>query len=233
MFTRYHKMFRVCAVLSMLGLAAALASSCAGTRGRRAAPSKSGFLRDYSELTHREGYAADLVYINPDAQWSQYNAVYLHSVTIWGDPATAKLKPEERQMLTDFFYKALHEKLSAKFNVVERAGVGVLTLRAALTGAKGANVVLKTVTTIVPQLKVASTIVGVGGDIVATVGEATVEAELLDSLTFDRLAAAVDRRAGKKWYTQLRTWSDVKAACDYWADRLVAFLEKQGVRRKA
>jgi hypothetical protein len=233
MFTRDPRTFRVLVVLGMLGLSAALASSCAGTRGRRATPPKSGFLRDYSELTHREGYAADLVYINPDAQWSQYNAVYLHSVTIWGDPETAKLKPEERQMLTDFLYRALHEKLSEKFTVVDRAGVGVVIVRAALTGAKGANVVLKTITTVVPQLKVASTIVGVGGDLVATVGEATVEAELLDSLTLDRLAAAVDRRAGRKWYTQLRTWSDVKAACDYWAARLVGFLEKQGVRRKA
>ena len=31
------------------------AVACAGTRGRRSAPEESGFLRDYSQLTEREG----------------------------------------------------------------------------------------------------------------------------------------------------------------------------------
>ena len=109
----------------------------------------------------------------------------------------------------------------------------MLQFRAALTEAKGANVPLKAITTIVPQLKLVTTLVGSAADMVVTVGEATVEAEVLDSMTKERLAAAVDQQAGKKWYTQLKTWSDVKPACEHWAKALRERLIQEGVRKKA
>jgi hypothetical protein len=135
-------------------------------------------------------------------------------------------------MLTDFLYKALRDELSEHFQIADGPGAGVLQFRAALTEAKGANVPLKAITTIIPQLKLASTLVGVSADIVVTVGEATLEAEILDSMTKVRLAAAVDQRAGKKWYSQLKTWSDVKVACEYWAKSLRELLVREGVRKK-
>jgi hypothetical protein len=79
----------------------------------------------------------------------------------------------------------------------------------------------------------ASTLVGVAADVVVTVGEATLEAEVLDSVTKVRLAAAVDQQAGKKWYTQLKTWSDVKSACEHWSENLRERLIEEGVRKKA
>ena len=89
------------------------------------------------------------------------------------------------------------------------------------------------ITTIVPQLKLASALVGLSADMVVTVGEATLEAEVLDSMTKVRLGAAVDQQAGKKWYTQLKTWSDVKAACEYWAKTLREALVREGVQKKS
>ena len=121
-----------------------------------------------------------------------------------------KFRKLHRRMLEDARERLVELKL-------EHAAPGVLQLRAALTEAKGANVPLKAITTIVPQLKLISTLVGTSADIVVTVGEATLEAEILDSMTKQRLAAAVDQQAGKKWYSQLKTWSDVKSACEYWA----------------
>jgi hypothetical protein len=209
------------------------AVACAGTRGRRSAPEESGFLRDYSQLTEREGAPAKLSYLNPRANWSSYDAIWIESVSMWANSETSKVKPEDRQMLIDFFYKALHEELSKNFRIANGPGPGVLQFRAALTEAKGANVPLKTVTTVVPQLKLASMAVGMGADIVTTVGEATLEAEVLDSMTKERLGAIVDQRAGKKWYTQLKTWSDVKSACEHWAKALRERLIQEGVRKKA
>jgi hypothetical protein len=208
------------------------AVGCAGTRGRRSAPEQSGFLRDYSQLTEREGAAAKLSYLNPQADWSSYDAIWIESVSMWATSKTSEVEPEDQQALIDFFYNALHEELSKDFRIADGPAPGVLQLRAALTEAKGANVPLKAITTIVPQLKLASTLIGTGADIVVTVGEATVEAEVLDSMTKDRLAAAVDQRAGKKWYTQLKTWSDVKSACEHWAKALRERLIQEGVRRK-
>jgi hypothetical protein len=72
-------------------------------------------------------------------------------------------------------------------------------------------------------------------DTAATVGTASVEAELLDSITGDRLAAAVDQRAGTKSLFTTRTfttWGDVEAAANFWAERTAQFLVEQGARRK-
>ena len=207
--------------------------ACAGTRGRRSAPEESGFLRDYSMLTEREGAAAKLSYVDSEADWSSYDAIWIESVSMWANSETSEVEPEDQQMLIDFFYKALHDELSKDFQIADGPGPGVLQFRAALTEAKGANVPLKAITTIVPQLKLLTTLVGSAADIAVTVGEATLEAEVIDSVTKKRLAAAVDQQAGKKWYTQLKTWSDVKSACEHWSEGLHERLILEGVRKKA
>jgi hypothetical protein len=206
--------------------------ACAGTRGRRKAPEHSGFLRDYSQLVEDKDRPAKLSYLNPEANWGDYDAIWIESISMWANEKTGKLDPEDKQMLTDYLFKAIHDELSEDFRIADGPGAGVLQFRAALTEAKGANVPLKAITTIIPQLKLASTLVGVSADIVVTVGEATLEAEILDSMTKARLGAAVDQRAGKKWYSQLKTWSDVKVACEYWAKSLRETLVKKGVRTK-
>jgi hypothetical protein len=51
--------------------------ACAGTRGRRKAPEHSGFLRDYSQLTEDKDTPAKLSYLNPEANWSDYDAIWI------------------------------------------------------------------------------------------------------------------------------------------------------------
>ena len=209
------------------------AFACAGTRGRRSAPETSGFLRDYSQLTEDDDTAAKLSYVNHQANWASYDAIWIESVSMWVTEETAEVESDDREMLISFFYQALHDELSKDFRIADGPGPGVLQFRAALTEAKGANVPLKAITTIVPQLKLVSTLVGTSADTVTTVGEATLEAEVMDSMTKERLAAAVDQQAGKKWYTQLKKWSDVKSACEHWAEALRERLIAEGVRQKA
>ena len=62
-------------------MAIALLTSCQTTRQTRSAES-SGFLRDYSQLREGEGDEAQLVYIDPTAPWSSYDAIMIDSVTI-------------------------------------------------------------------------------------------------------------------------------------------------------
>jgi hypothetical protein len=226
-----QKLNRVVTVVILLAFVLT-ALACAGTRGRRKAPDESGFLRDYSQLIEDKDTPAKLSYVDHDADWNSFDAIWIESVSIWANDETSKLKPEENEMLVAFFYNALHEELSKNFRIADGPGPGVLQFRAALTETKGANVPLKAITTIVPQLKLLSTLVGTSADIVVTVGEATLEAEILDSMTKQRLAAAVDQQAGKKWYSQLKTWSDVKSACEYWAEGLKERLIQSGVQQK-
>ena len=210
--------------------------ACGAVRGRRGEAPQSGFLRDYSKLEHREGYEAQEIYVNPAASWSQYDAVDLDSVTLWATAEGAKLSPDEQKMLADLLYTALHDELGKQFTLASGAGPSVLRVRAALTQAKGANVPMRTISTLVPQMLLLSTAVGLSADAATTVGAAVIEMEAVDSITGERLAAAVDSRAGTKRLFTTRTfskWGDVEAACRYWAERAAGFLVRAGVRTKA
>jgi hypothetical protein len=77
--------------------------------------------------------------------------------------------------------------------------------------------------------------VGLAADTANTVGSVTAEMEVVDSVSSERLAAAVDERAGTKRIFTTRTfkkWADVEAACRYWAERVGLFLARQGVPQK-
>jgi hypothetical protein len=202
-------------------------------RQRRGEAEHAGFLKDYSQLQPQEGYQAKEVYVNPQAAWSSYNAIFIDSVVLWvNDPSKAPSK-EDQQMLTDMLYKALADKLGEKFALADRPGPGVIRLRAALTEAKGARVALNAITTVIPQLRVVSTLGGVAADTATLVGAASLEAEMVDSITNERLAAAVDAVAGTKGLLRaFSKWADVQKACDTWAERARDFLVKQGVRPK-
>jgi hypothetical protein len=62
-------------------------------------------------------------------------------------------------------------------------------------------------------------------------GEAATEMEVLDSVTGERLAAAVDRRQGGKMAFRGK-WTDAKDAFDFWAKRFRERLdEMRGVKK--
>jgi hypothetical protein len=226
----------VCAALAILALASLALSGCGilrPTRGRHFEETKhSGFLGDYSQLAPREGFDAQEVYVAPQVAWPKYDSIYIESATLWVSEDSKKIDPADQKMLTDMLYKSMSEKLGEKFKIAKAPGPGVIKLRMALTEAKGARVALNTVTTVVPQLRTASAIAGLGTDTAALVGTASLEAEATDGITNDRLAAVVDSRAGTKGVMRmLSKWADVQAICDHWGERARDFFAAQGVQQ--
>jgi hypothetical protein len=195
-------------------------AACATTRQTRSVE-ESGFLGDYSQLRAGEGDQARLVYINPDTDWWQYSAIIIESATIWHNQETTKLSAKDQQALTDALYTAFREELSKDYEIVSAPYPGVMTLRLAITEAKGARVVGNTITTVIPQTRLLSSLTGIATDTQVFVGKASIEAEINDSMTHERLAAAVDERAGAKTLRGLGgKWKDVDNAFQYWAERL-------------
>ena len=220
--------------LTVVALAAAGCGILWPTRGRHFEDTeRSGFLGDYSQLAPREGFDAQEVYVNPKTVWSRYDALHIEAVTLWVSDESKKPDPKDQRMLTDMLYKAMHDKLGEKFELVKEPGPGVINLRLALTEAKGARVALNTVTTVIPQLRAVSTIGGLGTDTAALVGAASAELEATDAITNERLAAAVDSRAGTKGVLRmLSKWADVEAIDNHWAERTRDFFVAQGVQQK-
>src|SRR5262249_32659999 len=150
--------------------------------------------------------------------------------TLWVKDDSKKIDPKDQKMITDMLYKAMNDKLGENFKLVKEPAPGVIQLRMALTEARGARVALNTITTVVPQLRAVSTIAGRATDAAALVGAASLEAEAIDAITHDRLAAVVDSRAGTKGVLRmLSKWADVEAIDEHWGERARDFFIAQGV----
>jgi hypothetical protein len=208
-----------CAFASMLLVLAVAA--CAPSRQPRGEVAESGFLRDYSQLKPGKEGQAKLVYINPHVNWSSYTAMQFESVTLWPgeNGGLANLSPQDQQMLADRLYKAVYDAVSKEIKMVNAPGPNVMRVRVALTEAKPTNVVLNAVATVVPQLRTLSTIVGLAANTSMTVGSATVEGDVTNSVTGERLAAFVDERIGQRSVQAFGTWSQVQAAFDHWGQQ--------------
>lgn len=207
-----------------LSIVALVVAACATTEQVRSVKT-SGFLGDYSQLHPGKGDQAKLVYLDPSADFGKYHKVMIDPVQLWAaeDETTTlgKLSRENQQMLVDYLYTSLHDALEKDYVIVKEPGPDTLRIRCAITEARASK----------PMRDLASNVTPFGLGITYTkrivfgthtaVGIVTVEGELLDSATGQRLAAAVDRRAGTKVLRgKFNRWGDVKDAFDFWARRL-------------
>jgi hypothetical protein len=208
-------------ILPAVYLIAFLAACATTTQTRSVKPA--GFLKDYSQLKKGKGDQALLVYINPSADFSRYDKLLIDPVTLWRRPKSepSPIPAEDLQRLVDYLDASIRNKLKDDYRIVERPGPGVLRMRCAITEARQSEPFGDTISNILPPAVALNLIKKVATGTSAFVGRAAIEAELLDSLTNERLAAAVDERAGTKTFEgKLVKCDDVYKSFDYWADKL-------------
>lgn len=195
------------------------------------APAASGFFGSNLSLLQpgKEGQAA-MVYINPSAQWSQYNKIMIEPVGFW-DSANSSVSPSDQQMLTAYFHNKLKENLEKNFTLVDQGGPGVIVLQGALVNATAATPGLRSVSVVIPQLRVVNAAQSLATGSYAFVGSAEGQMKVIDAMTGQLLAAAIDKRAGGVALSQAAQWKwgDAQSAMDYWAERIsTRLLELQG-----
>lgn len=158
-------------------------------------------------------------YVNPAAQWSQYNKVLIDPVTFWGGDAT-KISAADQQMLVNYFSQQLKEQLGQKFEIVNQPGSGVMKLDVALTDAETATPVLRSISMIVPQAHMLANLKYLATGTMPFVGAAQAEAKLTDSVSGKVLALAVDKRIGGGSFTTgfQWQWGDAENAVNHWAE---------------
>ena len=175
-----------------------------------------------SQLTPGTSGQPGLRYLAPNVQFSQYTKVMIPPVTGWGgDPS--KIPAADAQALTNYLHNALVQAFAAKYPVVDEPGPGVARFQAAITDAEAATPVLRTVSMAIPQARVLGTLKYAATGTYPFVGSAQGEMLIIDSVTGQVLAAAVDRRVGggsietaAQWQ-----WGDAENAMDKWAQLAV------------
>lgn len=190
-----------------------------------AVPPPSGFLsKDYSLLQPAgEGsdQQAQLRYIAPNVQWSNYNKIMVIPVTFWADD-DSKVSAQDQEILCNYFYVTLVQYLSKNFDLAYGPGPGVARLQVALSDATSATPVLRSVSVVVPQARVLNILKYAATGTYAFVGSATAEAKLTDSQTGQLLAAWADQRFGGGSVKNVTVWQqgDAENAMNYWANGL-------------
>jgi hypothetical protein len=186
----------------------------------------SGFLGDdYSKMKKGNGDSAAYSWVKEGVDFSRYNKFIIEKpvilLTAEKDGKVA-VDPDDLKNLSDSFRKKLVEELQDGYSVVEQPGEGVLRIRPAITSVKGTSVA-----------NVASKLlVSVNVD----TGHAVMEAAAEDSVSGERLAAAVDGREGSRigmvsGYTK---WGHTKAAFSAWAKRFKERVDEwHGVKKTA
>jgi hypothetical protein len=162
----------------------------------------------------------ELMYTNPSVDWTDYHGIMIDSVALWHSTAKKEISADDQQMILEYFYAALHREIGKRAHLVDAPGPGIARLQIAITTAEGANVAGRVATTVVPQLRIATTAGGMASDASVTVGEAGIEAKVTDSLSGRLLGAAADRRIGQKTFKGMTDkWSDMKKAIDIWSEK--------------
>jgi hypothetical protein len=183
----------------------------------------SGFLKDYTQLRKGREGEAQLVYAGMDVDFAAYNKVIIDPVTIWHGQNTnlSEVPKEDLQRLADSLHAKLKGGLERDYEIVDRPGPGVMRLRVAITEAMGSDVVADVISSAMPVIRVTGAIVKMGTDTHSFVGRAGIEGEIIDSLSGERLMAAVDEQVGTKTLKgSADTWNDVEEAHSYWTIRL-------------
>jgi hypothetical protein len=168
--------------------------------------SMTGFLSDYSKL--KKESASTLRYVNKDAV-GRYSSFIVDPVQVRfysGSPSEGKLTIQQLSELTNYMHTKIVEAVQgAGKTVVEQPGAGVARARVALSDIKKSTAV-----SILPQ----ASLLGAG------VGGASMEAEIIDSMTGKQIAAVVQSGTGSRVpFTNLGDLNAAKTVIDGWAKR--------------
>jgi len=171
-----------------------------GTGNTEQKTTYSGFLEDYPSFEPDKDRPGALIYRKAGTSLKDYSKVIMDPVEIWYAPDCKYkgIKPDELKILADAFRAAIVSELEPDYPVVSKSGPGVLGIRMA---AIGDNMSLQ---------------------------DATIEAELLDSQSNERLGALIDRQhkkgsvLGKLSAVQKggASWEEIEKTLKFYAKRL-------------
>jgi hypothetical protein len=186
----------------------------------------SGFLGNYDGLTKGPKGGVKERYIKPGVDFKKYNKIMLDSVVFFlaEDAEYKGISPEDVKDLSDNFHRAAIDTLGKAYPLVGEPGPDVMRVRFAITKLKPSKPGSATMTTVLPIGLAFSFIKkGATGEF-AGVGSTGMEVEVLDSLTNERIGAAVDYKPGGK-LSGFEKWSASKEAFEFWTGRLKVFLD--------
>ena len=179
---------------------------------------KTGFLSDYSQLNAVSSTTLRTIDNRALAQYSKFivdpvEIHFHHGSKAIEERTDGKLTEQNITDVTNYMHNELVKAVTRSGNrVTHQPGAGVARIRVAITDLKKSDL-----TSVVPMAKLAG--VGIGG--------ASMEAEIVDSLTGEQIGAVVESRTGTRIpFVNLGNWDAAKQVTGDWAKRLQKRLEE-------
>lgn len=209
--------------MTMVLLACALLVGCASAP--KEAPT--GFLKNYPQFQPGPSDGVDRIYTKPGMDLNKYNRVMLDEVQFFLKKSAAEqgIQASEIKELSDTFHRAIFEALGNAYPLVTEPGADVLRVRLAITDIETSNPAVSGITTVLPVGLAVSVAKKAATGSYTGVGGASMEVEFLDSMSNERLAAAIDTFDGSKM-SGFSKLGATKEAFEFWAKRLRVTLDK-------
>lgn len=221
--TREKKMKRAATIGSILVLSLVLAASIACAADKK----YSGFLEGYYQNLQPgpEGGVKER-WLKPGVDFSKYRKIMLDSaVFFFSDESAYKgIDPQDMKDLADGLNKAVVAAARDKSVFVSEPGPDVARIRFAITGLKQNKPGVSAVTSVIPVgLAISLVKKGAGGSWSGS-GATSMEVMVLDTMTNDVIASAVDDRSAG-FTDRFSKWGSADEAFKFWAERLRKFVE--------
>ncbi|MEE8104616.1 MAG: DUF3313 domain-containing protein [Planctomycetota bacterium] len=192
-------------------LAAGFVAGCATNTPQ----AESGFFADYSKLGPNPKKAGSRIFTKPGIDLRVYDRLMIDPVDVRfsKNSDAGELDAETKQKIADAFRRIMTETIDPYYSVVGDPDRTVLRIRLAVTD----------VSTAKPGDK---------GDDWSSVGTASMEAELLDSMTGEILGQVVDKIKGsEKGGKAPSEWQHVEGAFVEWSESLLDYMDRQNERK--
>ena len=181
---------------------------------------------------------ADLVYLDPNANFADYHSVLIEPVSIWAGPNSdlSSVPADQQRALANAAYSDVYNALKGHCHMVQKAGPNTIHLHFALVDTKEPNAALNTVATYAPYASTAYSLASVAFNhgVGYFSGTATGEGFATDATSGKLLWEAVDKRGGTTAVVAntLDNWRDVRHVFEAWGVQLRERLQELGVCRK-
>ena len=179
----------------------------------------SGFLDDYSRLKADPDRSGAMVYRKDGVSLGAYNKIVISPIEIWYHPNTKYkgVSPDEMKVLADTFASVITNELEPDYPVVNSPGKGVLIVRLAITNLK----MKKKKRGLLGYMPIGAAVTAlkdVAGKRIV-LADATIEAELLDGESGERLGTLVDSLSETVSKKDKPSWESLTNALTFYAKR--------------
>jgi len=218
-----HNIMKSILRISIAGLAGLFLIGCAATNSR-----DQKFLTSYKGLNKESTFSDAAIYKGDIAKLKDYDKVFIEEVKIYPpvEMAEKKVTQTDLDRLKSLFQSSLQDQLrGTRFSLVLSKGKKTLSLRAAITDLHPGDPKFF-ITGYLPYVGVIGTVAGAVRGRNPGAGSATVETEIIDSVTREVFFAVIDQKAGSKLQIKagLSRWGHVDAAVAKWCVELREFL---------